>query len=272
MTRTIRHDGHDDDFVTRWTTWHDEYEGQRKNPYGFLAITGLHWLSDTPERFDDAPGLWWSDQRGVHVNVTDGEVLVVDGESVRGEFNFGRVDPRGRRASFDDVEVEIASRDGLDIIRPRSPSNATLAHYTGTPTFAPSPRWALTGHFARLDTPRAIEVGATVEGLAHVYESPGVVEFELEGQSQTLTAFNGETPYELFFIFTDATSGSSTYAACRFLSVNAPDDEVNVTLDFNRATNPPCAYTDFATCPLPPAGNHLSVAIEAGEMLPTVHG
>lgn len=271
MTSASQPDGHDDvEFLTRWTTWHEGFERERADPHGFLAITGLHWLSEKGDRFDDAPGLWWSDQQGVHVNLADGEVLIVDDEPVRGDFNFGRVDPRGRRASFDDGEVEIASRDGNDIIRPRSPSNVALAHYTGTPTFAPSPRWVATGHLARLETPRAVEVDATVEGLAHVFESPGVVEFELEGQFHTLIAFNGETPDELFIIFTDATSGSSTYAACRFLTVSAPDDD-HVTLDFNRATNPACVYTNFATCPLPPVGNHLSIAVEAGEMLPTAH-
>jgi hypothetical protein len=101
-----------------------------------------------------------------------------------------------------------------------------------------------------------------------VYESPGEVAFELGGPVLRLMAFNGEKPNELFIVFADATSGMTTYAACRFLNVDAPDADSEVTLDFNHATNPPCAYTDFATCPLPPASNHLPVPIEAGEKLP----
>jgi uncharacterized protein len=69
-------------------------------------------------------------------------------------------------------------------------------------------------------------------------------------------------------IFTDATSGVTTYAANRSLQVPAPDSDGTVILDFNRATNLPCAYTEFATCPLPPAGNRLPVAVEAGEQIP----
>jgi hypothetical protein len=72
----------------------------------------------------------------------------------------------------------------------------------------------------------------------------------------------------LLVLFTDATSGITTYVANRALSVGAPDTSGQVTLDFNRATNLPCAYTDFATCPLPPPENRLPVAIEAGEKIP----
>jgi uncharacterized protein (DUF1684 family) len=69
-------------------------------------------------------------------------------------------------------------------------------------------------------------------------------------------------------LFTDETSGVTTYAANRSLRVAAPDADGSVVLDFNRATNLPCAYTEFATCPLPPAENHLPLAVEAGEQIP----
>jgi uncharacterized protein (DUF1684 family) len=95
-----------------------------------------------------------------------------------------------------------------------------------------------------------------------------VVEFELGGQRLTLTAFNGYVPGSLHILFTDATSGVTTYAANRALQVAAPDADGTVILDFNRAANLPCAYTQFATCPLPPAGNRLPVAVEAGEQIP----
>jgi uncharacterized protein (DUF1684 family) len=73
-------------------------------------------------------------------------------------------------------------------------------------------------------------------------------------------------------LFIDETSGVTTYAANRVLQVDGPDSDGGVTLDFNRATNLPCAYTDFATCPLPPAENRLPVAIEAGEKIPRERG
>jgi uncharacterized protein len=122
------------------------------------------------------------------------------------------------------------------------------------------------------ETPQPTTVGSVVDDLQHVYQAPGVVEFELDGQPFELIAFDGRTPGSLHLLFTDATSGVTTYAASRSLGVAAPDADGAVTLDFNRAVNLPCAYTDFATCPLPPVGNRLSVAVEAGEQIPYERG
>jgi uncharacterized protein (DUF1684 family) len=126
----------------------------------------------------------------------------------------------------------------------------------------------VTGRYVPFDEPRPTTVGAVVEGLQHVYDAPGRVEFELDGLPLSLTAFNGPTPGSLFVLFTDLTSGVTTYAANRSVQVDAPAPDGTVTLDLNRATNLPCAYTQFATCPLPPAENHLPVAVEAGEQQP----
>jgi hypothetical protein len=122
--------------------------------------------------------------------------------------------------------------------------------------------------FVPFAEPRPTTVGSVAEGLQHVYDAPGYVEFERDGQRLRLTAFNGHAPGSLSILFTDATSGVTTYAANRSLQVAAPDSGGAVTLDFNRAVNLPCAYTEFATCPLPPAENHLAIAVEAGEKLP----
>jgi Uncharacterized conserved protein len=115
-------------------------------------------------------------------------------------------------------------------------------------------------------------VGAAVEGLEHVYDAPGRIEFQLDGRPLSLTAFPGHTPGALTVLFTDTTSGVTTYAANRGLTVEAPAADGTVVLDFNRATNLPCAYTDLATCPLPPAENRLPVAIEAGQKIPRERG
>jgi uncharacterized protein len=124
------------------------------------------------------------------------------------------------------------------------------------------------GRYRPFAEPTEVTVGSVVEGLEHVYATPGAVEFELDGQPLTLTAFNGYVPGSLHILFTDATSGVTTYPANRSLQVPAPAPDGTVILDFNRAANLPCAYTEFATCPLPPAGNRLPVAVEAGEQIP----
>jgi uncharacterized protein (DUF1684 family) len=156
------------------------------------------------------------------------------------------------------------------MIRPRHPDHVARTRYDGTPTYPPSIDWVTHGTFIPYDPPRSVKVGASVEGLEHVYESPGEVAFDIGGGHHRLIAFNDGDPGELFFVFTDLTAGSETYAACRFLSAKVANDSDEVLLDFNRATNPPCAYTDFATCPLPPSSNHLSLRVEAGENAPQV--
>jgi len=256
------------DFIAEWRRWHDDHERRRASPHGFLAITGLHWLSDEPKRFDDVPGAWSITGDGVDVQLGDGEELEIDQGYVTGHFHFDDVEESGTRASFGDAIVEVAHRDGSFMIRPRDPNHEVRRRYSGTPTYGASPEWVAVGTLLPFDEPRPITVGASVEGLTHVYMSPGEIEFELAGQRLRLIAFNGEESDELFIVFTDLTSGTTSYSPCRFLSVDAPDPDAGVTLDFNRATNPPCAYTTFATCPLPPHGNDLPVRVEAGEKMP----
>ena len=122
---------------------------------------------------------------------------------------------------------------------------------------------ALPGRFVAFSAPRPTTVGSVVEGLEHVYDAPGRAVFEFGGATLRLTAFNGYTPGSLMVLFTDGTSGTTTYPTDRALGLGPVDEHGNVTLDFNRAVNLPCAFTDFATCPLPPAENRLPIAVEA---------
>jgi uncharacterized protein len=259
----------DEEFAQRWAEWHRDHETRRADPHGFLAVTALHWLTDRPQRFDGVPGTWSTGEQGVVVVLEPGEELSLDDEPLAGERVIGIIPERGHRNTvFGDTVLEIAKRGGSDILRPRHPDNPLRLRHPGTPTFAPHPRWVTTGRYVPFDVPRATTVGAAVDGLQHVYDAPGRVEFELLGEHLGLTVFGATTPGALFALFTDATSGISTYAANRSLQIGAPDADGTVTLDFNRATNLPCAYTDLATCPLPPAENRLAVAIEAGEQVP----
>ncbi|MFJ2157223.1 MULTISPECIES: DUF1684 domain-containing protein [unclassified Streptomyces] len=260
-------------FTQDWLEWYRGQEERLAAPHGFLAITGLHWLDERPQRFPDAPGAWWTDADGVAVALDEGEELVVAGETVRGEHRFGVLPERGGvDAVWGDAVIEVAKRGGNDIVRPRHPDAPLRTEFAGTPAYAPDPRWVVQGRYTAFDAPRPTTVGAAVEGLEHVYDAPGRVEFELDGQSLALTAFPGRGPGGLMVLFTDATSGVTTYAANRSLTLPAPDADGTVVLDFNRATNLPCAYTDLATCPLPPAENRLPVSVEAGQKIPRERG
>jgi uncharacterized protein (DUF1684 family) len=125
----------------------------------------------------------------------------------------------------------------------------------------------VTGRFTPYETTRTVTTGAVVEGLEHHHTAVGVIDFELAGSARQLVAF-GRPTGELHVLFTDATSGVTTYPGARSLALDAPDADGVVTLDFNRASNLPCSFTDYATCPVAPAENRLSVAVEAGEKNP----
>ncbi|MFC3499723.1 DUF1684 domain-containing protein [Micromonospora krabiensis] len=258
-----------DTFTRDWADWHRRREEALSDPHGFLAVTGLHWLTPQPQRFPDAPGQWHTDENVVVVTLGDGEAITVAGRRVTGRHTFGPIAERGGGVvGVDGGVVEIARRGGRDILRPRRPDHPLRVAHRGTPAYPPTPQWVLTGRYVPFDVPRPTTVGAAVEGLEHVYDAPGRIEFALDGLPLSLTAFDGIAPGSLSVLFTDTTAGVTTYPAVRSLAVAAPDEHGLVTLDFNRATNLPCAYTDFATCPLPPAENRLPVAVEAGEKLP----
>ncbi|BDH06583.1 DUF1684 domain-containing protein [Streptomyces seoulensis] len=260
-------------FTESWQDWYRAHEERLADPHGFLAVTSLNWLDEHPQRFPDAPGAWHTGPGGVTVTLDEGEELTVAGVPVRGEHRFGVVPERGGvEAVWGDAVIEVAKRGGHDIVRPRHPDAPLRTAFAGTPAYAPDPRWVVTGRYEPFAEPRPTTVGAAVEGLEHVYDAPGRIVFELEGRTLSLTAFPGGGSGGLSVLFTDETSGRTTYAANRVLSVAPPAADGTVVLDFNRAANLPCAYTDLATCPLPPAENRLPLAIETGLKIPRERG
>ncbi|MFD8671860.1 DUF1684 domain-containing protein [Streptomyces seoulensis] len=260
-------------FTESWQDWYRAHEENLADPHGFLAVTSLNWLDEQPRRFPDAPGTWHTGPEGVTVTLDEGEELTVAGEPVRGAHHFGVIPERGGvEAVWGDAVIEVAKRGGHDIVRPRHPDAPLRTAFAGTPSYAPDPRWVVTGRYEPFPEPRPTTVGAAVEDLQHVYDAPGRITFELDGRPLALTAFPGKGPGGLMVLFTDETSGRTTYAANRVLSLAPPAADGTVVLDFNRAANLPCAYTDLATCPLPPAENRLPVAVEAGLRIPRERG
>ncbi len=274
MTSTVDRDIDRAAFGREWEQWHREHEARRADPHGFLAVTGLHWLGAEPIALPDAPGSWHLRPGGAVVELAAGETLGLGGETLRGRHTFAAIPERGGvNLTFSDGEVtgivELAQRGGHTIVRPRRSDHPFLAAYAGTPTYVPNPRWRVAARFRPFDAPRPTAVGAAVDGLTHVYDAPGVLEFDGRGETFALTAFPGHGEAgSLLVLFTDATSGLTTYAANRSVTVAAPDLDGWTIIDFNRAVNLPCAYTDHATCPLPPAENRLPIGIEAGEKTP----
>jgi uncharacterized protein (DUF1684 family) len=275
MTATIQQAGVEQ-FARQWHEWHAQHEARIGDRHGFLAVTSINWLDQTPQRFADAPGEWLTDATGVHVTLADGEEITVDGRLVRGSYDFGVIPERGGvtagwRDGGKDVAVEVAKRGGYDIVRPRHPDAPLVTAYHGTPAYDPDPQWAVPGRYVPFEAPRPTEVAGAIDRIRHVYAAPGRVEFELGGRALALTVFASEHGPGYLALFTDQTSGVTTWPANRSLQLGVPADDGTVIVDFNRATNLPCAYTDLATCPLPPAENKLPVAVEAGERVPNEH-
>lgn len=254
------------DYATDWQAWHDAREARLRDPHGFLAVTGLHWVTERPQRYRDVPGLWSQGPEGVVVALADDESLVLADRALHGRAVIGAVDVDGVTAAFGDSVVEVAERFGRVILRPRHPDSPTLGSYSGTPAYDPDPSWLITGRLEAYDPARPVDVRTVVEGLGSTMEALGEVVFAAEGRPQRLVAFSDEEG--LWLLFTDETSGVTTYAAGRQLAADLPGPDGSVVLDFNRTVNLPCAYTDFATCPLPPARNHVDVLVEAGEKVP----
>jgi uncharacterized protein len=241
------------DFSGEWQTWRDARERRLRDPRGWLAITAIHWLSDEPQRFDDVPGEWTGDVDGATVTLAANETLsTTRGALTKGVHHLGPLDDAGITVAFDDAVAQVADRDGQVIVRPRHADSPNLRTYAGTPCYPPDPSWVVTARFAPYDEPSDDAVGEVV--------------FSRGGTEHRLVAWAEDDG--LWILFRDATSGVTTYPANRQLVTPAPSPAGEVRIDFNRAYNMPCAYTDFATCPVPPAANTLPFAVEAGEKTP----
>jgi uncharacterized protein (DUF1684 family) len=159
----------------------------------------------------------------------------------------------------------LIERAGHLGIRVRDSVSPNRLQFKGLQYFPVRADWHIQAHFEPYVPERRISI-VNILGMTEEMTSPGAIVFEREGRSWRLDAIL-EAPgdRELFVMFSDATSGQQTYGAGRFLYVGLPHAD-RIDVDFNEAFNPPCAFTDFATCPLPPQQNRLALSIDAGEL------
>ena len=158
----------------------------------------------------------------------------------------------------------VINRDGKFAVRLRDFENLILLNFPALQYFPTSEEHRVGAVLRRYETPRVVRVGTVIEGLDYNPWSPGVVEFEIDGQTFDLEAYDAGD--DLFFVFGDQTTGRETYPAGRFLYAKKPGADGVVELDFNTSHSPPCAYNDFATCPVASPRNRLAVRIPAGEL------
>lgn len=158
----------------------------------------------------------------------------------------------------------LISRGGVRLLRVRDSEHPALRDFPGLEYFPIDSAWHFQARFEPYDPVKRIPV-ANIIGIVEDSPSWGAVVFDHAGSTYRIDALAEPGDERLFLIFADATSGRETYGAGRYLYVDGPDAEGRIDLDFNQAYNPPCAFTAYATCPLPPRQNRLPLRIEAGE-------
>jgi len=258
-----------------------EREARLRDPMSWLTLVGLHWLAPGWQRFgaspDNALVLRAADGEvppiAGELEVVDGRVLVhprpgaslaVDGEPVADGLEL--LDDEADAPTIlalASLRLVLIRRGGRPALRVRDTAAPVLSSFRGLEYFDVNPRWRVTAGLVRAAPGATIGV-PDVLGDVKDAPTPGHLEFTVDGQTQRLAALEADDG-QLWLVFGDATNRHETYGGGRFLVTGAvqPDDTVEV--DFNLAYNPPCAFSPFATCPLPPPGNQLTVRVEAGE-------
>ena len=245
----------------QWQRWRESRDRGLRNPRGWLSLIGLHWLGPAPGEFETVPGRWSVDGDIVVLHATAADGLTIEGEPVDGERRLKPTDPH---VAFGDRDIEVIHRGDWYALRVRDPLAPTLTGFQGMPMFPFSEDWVIEARFEPYPEAMDVTLGSVIEGLTSKDVAVGTARFTVDGRDYGLTAFDGGDG-RLEFLFRDATSGVTTYAAMRALSADKPGSDGRVVLDFNRAYTMPCGLTEFATCPLPPRENVLPLAVTAGE-------
>jgi uncharacterized protein (DUF1684 family) len=229
--------------------WRANYEASLKAADGWLSVAGLSWLHEGPNTVDLPHG------KPIVLHLDSGKVTFEKRQLKSDATDHPDV------LKFGDISLTVIERGGKMGVRLRDPNAETRREFTGCKWFPADPAWRVNARWVPYPKPRMIAI-TNILGMTDQEPSPGYVDFTLQGKKLTLEPVLEDG--ELFFMFKDATSAKSTYGAGRFLYAAVPKGN-EVELDFNKAHNPPCAFTAFATCPLPPKQNILAAAIEAGE-------
>ena len=258
-------------------TWRQERESKLKADDGWLTVAGLFWLKKGTNTFgtdakldivlppNSAPAKVGSfDLQGgvVTLHVADSVAVSANDQPVRElTVKSDADDQTPDSIKVGALRLSIIKRGERFGLRVRDKNSRMRREFTGLRWFPARVSYRVTASFVPFDHPKEITI-INVLGDVVKMTSPGLLSFKLNGKGFQLQPVMDEE--KLFIIFRDLTAGKTTYPAGRFLYADMPADG-KVVLDFNEAINPPCAFTVYATCPLPPKQNHLPIAIAAGE-------
>lgn len=272
-------------FVTlledEYDTWHKRRIEELKSEEGWLNLAGLFWLKEGDNDFgsNTANAIVFptkAPQKMGTLLLRNGKVSLKNHQGVDIQLFNPNASPdlvfeNGKTTTMQHGSLRwfIIKRGTKYGVRLRDLKHPAVENFKGVRRFSVKKNWKITATFEKPETPRTIAI-TDVLGLVSQQPLLGHTVFQLNGHSYRLAATDAGDG-KLFLIFKDKTTGKETYGAGRFLYADKPTETGTVILDFNKAINPPCAFSPYATCPLPPAENTLPIRVEAGEKDAEMH-
>jgi hypothetical protein len=274
-------------YVQEIAAWRTQRIERLKNPTGWLSLVGLHWLKEGDNTFGSdttntvvfplgkAPAYMGT------ITVAGGEITLKAAPDAEVLHNGSPVTSlvlhHDQEGDFEPTVLThgtltwfVIERGGRLGVRVKDGDSERLREFKGIESYAIDPRRRVEGTLVPNNPPKTVEITNVVGDVTHE-PSPGTLVFEMDGKTWRLDPIADPGADELFVVFGDVTNGKETYGGGRFLDVAFPGKDGKVILDFNKAYNPPCAFTEFATCPLPPPQNRLDIAVRAGEKTVAAH-
>jgi uncharacterized protein (DUF1684 family) len=251
--------------VQQWQTNRAE---RLKKEDSWLTLIGLHWLKEGDNEVTlnkpGVPPVKLSLAAG-KVTLTPDPSMTIEGKPVAGPTPLlADADENGPTiVQMGSVRFNVIKRGERFGLRVKDAESPMRTNFKGLEYYPIDPKWRVEARFEMYHPPKKIPI-TDVTGMTSDNISPGALIFDIDGKEYRLDPILEEGSEEYFIIFRDETSKDTTYPAGRYLYAQPPKDG-KVIVDFNRAYNPPCAFSDFATCPLPPLQNRLPLRIEAGE-------
>lgn len=264
------------EYIKSLKEWHKQRIARLKTETSWLNLVGLYWLAEGENSFgsaddndiifpDNAPGhigIFILHDDTVHVKINPGVTVTSDSQTVREMKMNDDLSDNTTVLQSGSLRWFIINRNGKYGVRLRDINAPLVKEFKGIDIYHIDEKWRINAEFEKYPSPKVIDI-PNILGSIEKDTVAGRLVFKLNGEMYTLDPVSEGN--EFFIIFADETNGEETYGAGRFLYTDKPDSLGKVVLDFNKAYNPPCAFTRFATCPLPPKQNYLHLKVTAGE-------